>query len=204
MDWFSYNSKSCPSYSFCICPYFHGLMTALHPTFCSWIAELILLTWGESSQHHSQCHSAVPGPFHSKTLLLLFYFPNILNAPTKGCTTAYTLMHSWVLFLLARNWHRRKGSCTWLMLSQSCLLEELRNSVGSTGHTTRLPEADQVPTQRPGHHCTRGDLQSFLQVSLYMFVHSTALLLLSRASVNYSISGIWDHISTATERILLG
>lgn len=84
MDWFSYNSKSCPSYSFCICPYFHGLMTALHPTFCSWIAELILLTWGESSQHHSQCHSAVPGPFHSKTLPAPLLFPKYSQCPNQG------------------------------------------------------------------------------------------------------------------------
>lgn len=42
------------------------------------------------------------------------------------------------------------------------------------------------------------------QMPLYMFVHSTAILLLSRANENYLVSGIWDHISTGTDRFVFG
>lgn len=150
-------------------------MTALHPTFCSWIAELILLTWGENSQHHCQCHSAVPGPFHSKTLPAPLLLPKYSQWPNQGLHYGLhfnAFMSSFPACQMLAQEKRIMHMADALPELPAGRLEEL---CGSTGHTTGLPEADQVPAQRPGHHCTRGHLQSVLQVSLHMCVHSTAI-----------------------------
>lgn len=49
-----------------------------------WIAELILLAWGENSWHHCQCHSAVAGLFHSKTLPAPPLLPKYSQCPNQG------------------------------------------------------------------------------------------------------------------------
>lgn len=167
-----------------------------------WTAELILLTWGENSQHHCQCHTTVAGLFHSKTLPAPLLLPKYSQCPDQELHQG---LHFNAFMSFFPSWQmlaQEKGIMHMADLSYSSLLEELRDYVGSTRHTRGLPEADQAPAQRPGHHCRRGHLKS-CQMSLYMFVHSTASCC-SVGPIETFILANWDHISTGTERFIFG
>lgn len=88
-----------------------------------WIAELILLTWGENSQHHCQCYSAVAGLFHSKTLPAPLSFPKYSQCPNQGLHQGLhfkALMGFFFCLPDAGTGERDHAlPSSWLMLSQS-------------------------------------------------------------------------------------
>lgn len=152
------------------------------------------------------------GFFTVKPSPLLFYLANIHNAPNKCCTRACSLMCSWDLSLLTRYWQGRKaGICSEIYPPKASHYKSEVFSAGRTRHTTVPRMADQVPTttQVPASRdlnriAERTTCKDICHMSLYMSVHSNAILLLSRADENYPNSGFWGHFSIGTKRLIFG